>query len=419
MSNRLLAAASLVAAASMSTWGAEGQSIFPLQVGNQWVLQSNLTTSTSPELLTIEVLRSRIQNGETYYLLSGYAPEQRWVRLLSDGQLVALNETNGTDELLAHLTTSVATYRTTLGGCEQTAQPDPRPALHRGPNYQLDNAVTIQYAAESCRDIGLGTEVYAPGVGLVQRSVTTIRGGFTFDLVYAKINGSAVLGKSKEIVLHYDFNSGSKGWLAGFADYTLGTADLQTIAELRPLPDELGRRGNGFYLQSMNRSDDVFMFLKKRLTSEDGLEARKAYRVFFDIRVASDARTGCLGVGGSPGDSVYLKAGIVASEPVTTVDGTGYVGLLADKGQQSTGGRDAGVIGTIANGTPCTGSTSPYVSLRKNYAHVAQPKADKDGSLWLLAGTDSGFEGLTGLYYESITVRINPAVEPAGSTQLR
>ena len=30
--------------------------------------------------------------------------------------------------------------------------------------------------------------------------------------------------------------------------------------------------------------------------------------------------------------------------------------------------------------------------------------ADEDGVLWFIAGTDSGFEGLTALYYDTITV---------------
>jgi hypothetical protein len=30
--------------------------------------------------------------------------------------------------------------------------------------------------------------------------------------------------------------------------------------------------------------------------------------------------------------------------------------------------------------------------------------ADEDGVLWFIAGTDSGFEGLTKVYYDAITV---------------
>ena len=54
----------------------------------------------------------------------------------------------------------------------------------------------------------------------------------------------------------------------------------------------------------------------------------------------------------------------------------------------------------------------PYVRVRKDYAHAREIRTDDRGSMWLLVGTDSGFEGLTGLYLESITVRINPVARP-------
>ena len=38
----------------------------------------------------------------------------------------------------------------------------------------------------------------------------------------------------------------------------------------------------------------------------------------------------------------------------------------------------------------------------------AHGKADDDGTLWLILGTDSGFEGLTTLYYDEITVVLEP-----------
>jgi hypothetical protein len=59
------------------------------------------------------------------------------------------------------------------------------------------------------------------------------------------------------------------------------------------------------------------------------------------------------------------------------------------------------------------------VRVRKEYAHAADVRTDDRGSMWLFFGTDSGFEGLTGLYLESITVRINSAASPAGASLRR
>jgi len=404
---KLLSILTLLGAAA--AWAAHPEYL-PLQVGNQWVLE---TASPEPELLNIEVLRSRIRNGETYFLVSGYAPGPRWLRTAADGTLYALDEESGREEVLARFAAGTG-YRTSLSGCEQGAQSSSQPVPYRGPHFQVEESLGIQYTPDGCRDVGLTNEVYAPGAGPMRRSTTTIRGEVTFDLVYARVSGSPVLGKSKEIVLISNFDSGSKGWLAGFSDYNLKSSDLRMLAELRPLPDEVDGKRAGFYIQGMNRSDDLFMFVKKNVSTVDGLEPNQAYRFWFDIRFASNAPSGCAGAGGSPGDAVYLKAGASADEPVASLAGDGEIGLSADKGRQSEGGRDAGVVGTIANGTACEGTSWPYVRVRRDYAHPQPVRTGESGSLWLLAGTDSGFEGLTGLYLESITVRINPAVEPAG-----
>ncbi len=401
-------AVALLAAASI--WAGQAD-YFPLQVGNQWVLQS---ASSTRELLNVEVLRSRTRNGQTYFLVAGYAPEQRWVRERSDGALVALDESSGAEQILTQPFASFGGYRTSLGGCEQFGQPFAGAGPYRGANFDFEQSLRIAYLPGSCRDIGILNEAYAPGVGLVQRSITTIRGEIAFDLVYARVNGSPLLGKSKEIVLPYDFTHGSGGWLAGFTDYDLRMTDLRRLAEVRALPDEIDASRSGFYLQGMNRSDDLFMFLKKQVSAEDGVQSDQAYLVSFDIRMSSNAPSGCAGAGGAPGESVFLKAGASADEPLALLTGTGEVRLSVDKGQQAAGGTDAGVAGTIANGTACAGAPYPYVSVTREYAHPRPIRTDSRASLWLLTGTDSGYEGLTGLYFESITVRINPAAGPAG-----
>jgi hypothetical protein len=89
------------------------------------------------------------------------------------------------------------------------------------------------------------------------------------------------------------------------------------------------------------------------------------------------------------------------------------------KGQQSQGGMDAGVLGTIANGLACVGASQPYARIRMQYAHPNPVRTDDRSSLWLLTGTDSAYQGLTGRYYESIAVRINRSVEAADGTRLR
>ena len=46
-----------------------------------------------------------------------------------------------------------------------------------------------------------------------------------------------------------------------------------------------------------------------------------------------------------------------------------------------------------------------YILLRKSYKHPFPIRTtDFDAQLWFAVGTDSGFEGMTGVYYYSITV---------------
>ena len=228
-------------------WAAQPD-YFPLQVGNQWVLQ---TTSSTPEILNIEVLRSSTLDGQIYFLLTGYAPDQRWVRKAEDGTLYSLDEKAGTEAPLARLTIGSIGFQSALSGCEQWAQPAAGPTYYRGPHFDGTGGLIVQYDPNACRDVGLTHETYAPAAGLVRRSITTIRGELTFDLIYARVNGTPLIGKSGELVLTYDFNHGSKGWLAEFSDYTLRTSDLRMLAELRPLAEEVSRTKSGFYIQSI------------------------------------------------------------------------------------------------------------------------------------------------------------------------
>lgn len=57
----------------------------------------------------------------------------------------------------------------------------------------------------------------------------------------------------------------------------------------------------------MNRSDDLFMFLKKQLTD---LKPLTSYKINFDIQLASNAISGGIGAGGAPGEGVGIGAGL-------------------------------------------------------------------------------------------------------------
>ncbi len=219
---------------------------------------------------------------------------------------------------------------------------------------------------------------------------------------------------SSSIRLEFDFRQGAQGWEAGFAEYSPEMEeDMMLVAELRPLPPELNSEGTGFYLEGMNRSDDLFMFLKRRLGTEEGIAPDQQYRVKFTIVFASNAPSGAVGIGGPPGESVFLKAGASAAEPLAYLDPNenSYV-VHVDKGRGNSGnGSAASVVSHIANGLSADEidwQNPPYVSLTRQHTHEYTVTASPDGELWLLVGTDSGFEGLTGIYYQRISVTLTP-----------
>ena len=220
-------------------------------------------------------------------------------------------------------------------------------------------------------------------------------------------------GIASSIRIEFDFRQGAQGWEAGFAEYSPRTQDMMLEAGIRTLPSELGINGTGYYLQGMNHSDDLFMFLNRRLGTDDGVVPGQEYRVMFTIVLASNAPSGAVGIGGAPGESVYLKAGASPVKPQAYLDSdTDYYLTNVDKGLGNSGsGTAASVVGNIANGLSAEEldlENPAYVSLTRQHEHEYTTIASPDGQLWLLVGTDSGFEGLTAIYYQSISVTLIP-----------
>jgi hypothetical protein len=217
----------------------------------------------------------------------------------------------------------------------------------------------------------------------------------------------------KAIELEYDFSAGRHDWQAGLTDYNeIDGPNLEFRAELRALPDELNQPGMAFFVQSRNTPDDLFMLLKRKLDAADGIEPGTTYRVSYEIVFASNAPSGCSGIGGAPGESVFFKAGASSEDPRSVLDqATLDYRLNVDKGNQAEGGPAASVAGDVANGREegCDDlEGAPFVSVTRTHEHDTPVTAADDGSLWLLIGTDSGFEGTTQLYYQSVNVRLEP-----------
>lgn len=223
-------------------------------------------------------------------------------------------------------------------------------------------------------------------------------------------------GTPAPVSISFDFRDGSLGWEGGFADYPPATDKndfFELRAEIRSLPPELGISGNGFYIHGANHSDDLFMFIKRRLNSSDGIVAGQTYRVNFTIVFASATQSGCVGAGGLP--DAALKAGATPAEPIAILDTSpmfGWLRMNVGKGGQPYGDLAASSAGSTANGIPCGSQPAKYISLQRNHQHTYLVNANSRGEIWLLLGMDSVFEGTTSLYYQRIDVTLTPVSPP-------
>lgn len=205
--------------------------------------------------------------------------------------------------------------------------------------------------------------------------------------------------------LSVDFNTQAEGWTASFADYPAGQETFYELSSgLETLPTSLGQNRKGIKVSGNNHSDDLFMFITKKFT---GFEPNTRYEIDFEVGIGTNVHSGCSGIGGSPGDSVYVKAGAAKIEPKPVNDGTGFYLLNIDKSNQAAGGADVMVIGNVANGLDCDNADTSYKKkILKSETGKFTTYSDATGALWVIFGTDSGFEGTTTIYFVDALVKV-------------
>lgn len=202
------------------------------------------------------------------------------------------------------------------------------------------------------------------------------------------------------IEFDFSFETGAEGWTVGFADLPVDYD--QSIYELdsehSALPDRL--EGSGIYVQGHNRSDDLFMYLKRQV---DGLQPSATYAVSASIDLATNVPLDVYGIGGHPGLSVYVKAGGSTEEPTASIGSNNHLRMNIDKGNQSRSGSAMRVIGDVVHPDAIDIGGEYRIKTLASEPQFLSVETDSDGRVWLIVGTDSGFEGLTRLYYDRIS----------------
>lgn len=204
--------------------------------------------------------------------------------------------------------------------------------------------------------------------------------------------------------LSYDFSLSDAGWKGDFADYPEGdsiTYELVVKHDTIPTGTSVESTKKALMISGNNYSDDLFMFIKTKVT---GLRPNATYEILFNVKVASDAPTGAVGIGGAPGENVYLKAGASIIEPKKELQ-DGMYRMNIETGNQAEEGADMLNIGHV--GVSATTTKFTVITRNNNSSNSFMLTTDPAGELWLIVGTDSGFEGKTTLYYTQIDVLFN------------
>jgi hypothetical protein len=202
---------------------------------------------------------------------------------------------------------------------------------------------------------------------------------------------------AKTVTVEYDFNAGDNGFTADFTDlpvdYDEAAYALNFGAEA--LPSEIGS-GQGLMITGNNQGDELFLFIKKAMTLDDGVWPSKTYQATFEVEFATDAT-------GEAGESVFVKVGASSDEPFadTPLEGNNLV-LNMDKGKLGNSGSHGVVMGTISK----TGTGSGFSLKTLTNTGTCLGTADPHGNLWILIGLDSGYKGVTAIYFTKIKVTL-------------
>jgi hypothetical protein len=211
-------------------------------------------------------------------------------------------------------------------------------------------------------------------------------------------------GQPGVLTIVESFDVAGDAFEAVFADLPTaeGTEEFYELASgVEGLPAPIV--GNGFRLSGNNHSDDLWMSVHRLI---EGAVPNAEYDAAIELTLLSNVGTGCAGIGGSPGESVFVKGGVVGVEPATEVEDD-YHRYTLDIGSQSQIGPDAIDLGNLANGLPCEDEPQ-WVSLERTGSRATPVKADASGRLWFFVGTDSGFEGITTYYVDRVEVTLTP-----------
>lgn len=206
----------------------------------------------------------------------------------------------------------------------------------------------------------------------------------------------------------FDFEKDDAGFAPIYADYPAS----EGVEEFYEFQHDYGKvpidgAGNGIFISGNNHSGDLFMGYVKNL---EGFAPARTYHFSVSFKLATDVEGGLVGVGGAPGEGVTVKCGVTSTQPATVFVNNGdidYYRLNIDVGNQSNGGKDMVVVGDMSK----TENNRPGEYEFKEFTAEFDTAANVLGEVYLVIGTDSGFEATTSYYLDDIAISWEEAAQ--------
>jgi hypothetical protein len=102
-----------------------------------------------------------------------------------------------------------------------------------------------------------------------------------------------------------------------------------------------------------------------------------------------------------------MVAAASGDEPKTVKQANGAYRMNLDRGNNAESGTQGKVLGVQGvEGLSCDGGAWTQATRKSDEAIAVT--ADKEGKLWIVLGTDSGFEATNALFLLSATVNVKP-----------
>jgi hypothetical protein len=157
---------------------------FPLRPGNVWTYRNARTG----EQITVSVGTPVMMNEREYHSLRGYAARTVLVRQNERKELLQVDEDTGREQVLtSFVPLQGGWWDAPLRGCREMGQTFDKGAVHDGAAGPFPDVLEIYYQPIACADFGSELEQFAPNIGMVRRTTTSIAGPQTFDLIYARV----------------------------------------------------------------------------------------------------------------------------------------------------------------------------------------------------------------------------------------